>query len=160
MPRPEEEDTHPSSGPRRPARPLVGVSPPPARARQVPTGRKRLRTRLREERGTVTAELALSLPGLILVLLITAVLAAGVSAHLRSADAASAAARAAAVGETPNAVHALVEELAGPDAQLRLGQEGRWAVAEVSSAIAHNVPGLESLEAHATARSLLEEEAP
>lgn len=111
---------------------------------------------LRGERGTVTAELALTLPAVVLVLLLATAVVAASLAQVRCTDAATAAARAAAVGEPQGRVVAIAHELAGPDAQVIVEQDEGWATVTVTRAVHHRVPGLASLRSSATARAPLE----
>src|SRR5690606_25540001 len=78
------------------------------------------------QRGSVTAELALLLPAVVVVLLVCTTLGAAVLGQVRCADAARAAARAAAIGEPASVVQAVARDLAGPDSseERRVGKEG------------------------------------
>lgn len=104
----------------------------------------------------MTAELALLLPAVVVVLLVCLTLGASVLAQVRCADAARAGARAAAIGEPASAVAAVARELAGPDAAITVGEEGTWVEVRVSRQVATDVPGLGGLRATATARAWVE----
>ncbi|NLI18727.1 MAG: pilus assembly protein TadE [Actinomycetales bacterium] len=68
------------------------------------------------QRGTVSAEFALALPAVVLVLLFCLAVLVGGMTQLRAGDAARAGARAAALGAEPGEVRAIVLQLAGPEA--------------------------------------------
>lgn len=72
------------------------------------------------QRGSVTAELALCLPAVLLVLLLVVTLGAASVTQLRCTDAARAGARAAALGHSIEQVHQIVADRAGPDAQVHI----------------------------------------
>ena len=86
------------------------------------------------QQGSVTAELAVTLPAIVLVLVagLTGI-AAGMT-QLRLEEAARAAAREVMRADTP-AAHAAVARLAGPSAHLLLSEEGQWTAVQVSSAL-------------------------
>ncbi|MBD8044538.1 pilus assembly protein [Arthrobacter sp. Sa2BUA2] len=110
-----------------------------------------------EELGAVTAELAVALPAVVVLLagLLTGA-AAGVT-QLRLEEAASAAARqvmrgeAAAAGDT-------VARLAGPRAGLELRTEGEWVTVQVESPL--SAPLLEHLPITLTAQAVALPEQP
>lgn len=78
------------------------------------------------DRGTVTAETALALPAVILVLAaVLAVVAAG-AAQLRASDAARVAARAAAIGEPEETVRSAALHVAGLGASVRVTPDDQW----------------------------------
>ena len=72
------------------------------------------------QRGSVTAELALTLPAVVLVLLLVITLGAASVTQLRCTDAARAGARAAALGHSHAQVHQIVTDRAGADAQVQI----------------------------------------
>lgn len=85
--------------------------------------------------GAVTAEFAVALPA---VLLLLALLLAGASAgvtQLRLEEAARAGARALARGENPAAVHGIVRTLAGTSATASVGADGEWLSVTVADAV-------------------------
>ncbi|GAB2463574.1 hypothetical protein GCM10027063_01080 [Promicromonospora xylanilytica] len=88
------------------------------------------------ERGTVTAELAIGLPVVVLVLVAVLTLAAASTAQMRAMDAARAGARAVAIGEQDAAVSAAVAKVGGPEAELALAHEGRWVRVTVTRPVA------------------------
>lgn len=81
----------------------------------------------RGQRGSATAEFALALPAVVLVLAFCLALLSGGIAQLRAADAARAGARAVAIGATPAEVRAIALRLAGDGA--RVGIEAGELVA-------------------------------
>lgn len=102
----------------------------------------------RGQRGSVTAEFALALPAVVLLLVFCLALLSGGIAQLRAADAARAGARAAAIGATQGEVESIARHLAGGGA--RVGVDvgdlvvvhvtvplpglGRWGVFEARGA--------------------------
>lgn len=92
-------------------------------------------TRHVHERGSVTAELAVGLPAVVIVLVAVLVLAASALTQLRCADAARAGARAAAIGEDTSEVRATATRVAGSGAQVAVGREGEWVTVSVSAAV-------------------------
>ncbi|GAA4699782.1 TadE-like protein [Promicromonospora umidemergens] len=88
------------------------------------------------ERGTVTAELAIGLPVVILVLAAVLTLAAASTAQMRAMDAARAGARAVAIGEQEAAVSAAVLRVGGPEAELALTHDGEWVRVTVTRPVA------------------------
>lgn len=96
----------------------------------VDEGRHRVVDR---ERGSVTAELAVALPAVVVLLVTVLVLAAAATTQLRCADAARAGARSAALGEDPAAVSAVVTRLAGERAEVDVVSDGTWVTVTVRS---------------------------
>lgn len=80
--------------------------------------------------GAVTAELALALPAVVLVLAVLLVTAAASAAQLRAADAARTGARLAALGYSDGQVVAAVGQVGGR-ADVRVRREPPWVVVEV-----------------------------
>lgn len=89
----------------------------------------RLRHRVsagRGDTGAVTAELALALPAVVLVVAVLLVTAAAASAQLRCADGARAGARVAALGQSDAEVAAVVQRVAGSGAVVEVHREPPW----------------------------------
>lgn len=88
------------------------------------------------ERGSVTAELAVGLP--VVILLLAAVLAFGAAstAHLRAMDAARAGARAIAIGESVATASLAVSRVGGDDAAVSFSTSGDWVTARVTKPLA------------------------
>ena len=89
------------------------------------------------DRGAVTAELALALPVVVLVLAALLATAGGLTAKLRCADAARGAARAAALGQSDSEVTGVARGIAGRDSTVRVLREPPW----VEVTVATSVPG-------------------
>lgn len=104
------------------------------------------------ERGSVTAELALLLPAVVVILLVCATLGAAAIGQLRCADAARAAARAAAIGEPAAVVETVARDLAGDDAQVRVDRTGQW----VEVTVTRPLPAAPELQTWGTARAWVE----
>ncbi len=89
------------------------------------------RGRPRRDAGTVTAEIALVLPAVVVALLVAlAVLAGGVT-RLQCTDAARAATRAAALGESRGEV-AAVGRASMPEAGVSISDDGAWVSVSVT----------------------------
>ncbi|UKA53692.1 pilus assembly protein [Arthrobacter sp. FW305-BF8] len=113
-------------------------------------------------RGAVTAEFAVALPAVLLLLaMLLAGSAAGIT-QLRLEDAARAAARALARGEDPAAVDGIVRKLAGPSASAAVVPGGEWMSVTVSDRAAGPVGRMVpwTLTARAEARSEAASSAP
>ena len=113
-------------------------------------------------RGAVTAEFAVTLPGVLLLLaMLLAGSAAGIT-QLRLEDAARAGARALARGEDPAAVDGIVRKLAGPSASSAVVPGGEWTSVTVSDRVAGPVGRMVpwTLTARAEARSETAASAP
>jgi hypothetical protein len=80
----------------------------------------------------VTAELALALPAVVLVLAVLLVTASATSSQLRYADAARAGARVAALGQDDVEVAAVARRVAADDVAVRVQRDGTWVTVEVS----------------------------
>ena len=102
----------------------------------------------------MTAELAVGLPAVVLVLVAVLTVAAAGVAQLRCADGARAGARAAALGSGDAAADA--RRVAGDGAQVAVSTAGGWATVTVSSGIGDVPWGGGPLRASATAVARLE----
>jgi len=103
----------------------------------------------------VTAELALVLPGVVLMLVALLTAASAALTQVRVADAARAGARAAALGESHRDVAGVARELAGDGAAVQVSEVGGYVVVEVS----HDLTGplrAVGLTARSSARALPE----
>ena len=104
----------------------------------------------RRDHGAVTAEFAVALPAIVLVLAAGLTgMAAGIT-QLRLEEAARAAAR-EVMGADPAAAEAAVNRVAGASAQLSMSTEGRWVTVEVSSSLSLPLLDLLPLELSADA---------
>jgi len=100
------------------------------------------------DRGSVTAELAVGLPAVVLVLVVVLTVAAAGMAQLRCADGARAGARAAALGSSEAAADA--RRVAGDGARIAVASSGGWVTVTVSADVA-SLPWGGPLRASATA---------
>ncbi|WP_307843231.1 TadE family type IV pilus minor pilin [Arthrobacter sp. MSA 4-2] len=87
------------------------------------------------ERGSVTAEMAVALPVLVLLLGVLLGAATVGVAQLRLEEAARAGAREIARGETRASVEATVRRLAGPGAGLDVAGDGGWTSVTVATQV-------------------------
>ncbi|WP_402462723.1 TadE family type IV pilus minor pilin [Isoptericola aurantiacus] len=84
----------------------------------------------------MTAELAVGMPVVVLLLVAVLTLVAASSAQLRAADAARAGARQVAVGEDSAAIRAAVVRVGGSDADATVVHEGEWVRVTVTRPVA------------------------
>ncbi|ACQ78885.1 putative TadE-like family protein [Beutenbergia cavernae DSM 12333] len=108
-----------------------------------------------EERGSVTAELAVALPALVVILVAVLLAASAGLTQVRCQDAARAAARAAAIGDDDARVRAVALELGGPSAGVTVARDGEWVVVTVEREVTTGVPSW-SVTVSATARAWIE----
>jgi Flp pilus assembly protein TadG len=88
----------------------------------------------------VTAETAVLLPVVVLLVAVVAGLTAGAATHLRCADAARAAARAVAIGEEDGAAAAVARRVAGDGARVAVGRSEGWVVVTVEATLGPSLP--------------------
>ncbi|MCA5892141.1 pilus assembly protein [Isoptericola sp. NEAU-Y5] len=88
------------------------------------------------ERGSATAELAVGLPVVVLLLVAVLTLTAASTAQMRALDAARAGARALAIGEDDAAVHQAVARVGGDDVELAVRRDGSWVTVTVTRPVA------------------------
>lgn len=98
------------------------------------------------DRGSVTAETAMALPALVVVLTTAVWVLAAVGAKQRCVDAAAGAARAAARGDSPAAVTALGQRLAPSGAVVRVQRRGEQVHVTVATQV-RAFPALDALPA-------------
>ncbi|TRW43174.1 TadE family type IV pilus minor pilin [Georgenia yuyongxinii] len=141
--------------------PAVGglACPPPGGRSQTAARAPRDRGHGRRERGGVTAELAIVLPGIVLLLLALLTAASAALTQVRVADAARAGARAVALGEPPAVIIDMTARLAGEGASVRVASDGPFVVVEVACDLLGPLR-LTDLVARATARAVPEPGAP
>jgi hypothetical protein len=108
------------------------------------------RRREARDRGSVTAELALGLPAVVLALVVVLLVGSVAVAQVRSTDAARAAARAAALGEDTAAVVAIATNLAGDQAEVTVEEAGGWVRVTVSRPLSTGWLGGAALTASAS----------
>lgn len=106
--------------------------------------------------GAVTAELAVALPGLLVLMSAVASLGVAVQAQARCADAAYAAARVAARGETDDAVRAVAVRVAPTGAAVAVGARGDRVEVAVTAPVRLPLPGTPTLTASGRASALRE----
>jgi len=87
------------------------------------------------DRGSVTAELAVGLPAVVLLLVALLTVASAAVAQTRCTDAARAGARAAALGEPDGEVVATARRLAGDGAAVSVSRSEGWVTVTVSDAV-------------------------
>ncbi|MGF6833578.1 Flp pilus assembly protein TadG [Paenarthrobacter sp. TE4293] len=123
---------------------------PPAGGRSTPEQRGALK-----ETGAVTAEFAVALPAVVLLLAFLLAGGAAGMTQLRLEEAARGGARAAARGETGGAVEGTVRRLAGEGTSSSLSNDGEWLTVTASSPVGGALGSLIpwTLTASASARS-------
>jgi hypothetical protein len=110
-------------------------------------------------RGSVTAEFALLLPGLTLLLAVLLSAAAAATAQLKCVDAARSAARLAARHESPSVVLAAARSAGPAGAQARVTSGSGAVVVRVRARVSLPLPGRPALAIGSTAVARLEESA-
>lgn len=103
------------------------------------------------ERGSVTAEVAVVLPALVVLLALLLGTAHVGTVELRLEEAARAGAREAMRGESSGTVQQTVQRLAGPTARVRVATDSGWTTVEVTAQIEGPVVDLMGIELTATA---------
>ncbi|SDB94819.1 TadE-like protein [Sanguibacter gelidistatuariae] len=88
------------------------------------------------ERGAVTAEFAVALPAVVLVLVAVLLIAMAGTTQLRVADAARAGARAAAAGENDGRVAEIVRHIGGEDLTVSVLRADPWVTVQVRAPVA------------------------
>jgi Flp pilus assembly protein TadG len=88
-----------------------------------------------DDGGSVTAEFAVGLVAVVLVLAVVLVTAVGASARLRCQDAARAAARAAALGESDTVMAEAARHVAGSGATVAVVRDAPWVEVRVSTSV-------------------------
>ncbi|MCU1516368.1 MAG: hypothetical protein JWQ75_1089 [Pseudarthrobacter sp.] len=86
-------------------------------------------------RGAVTAEFAVALPAVLLLLALLLAGAAAGATQLRLEEAALAGARSLARGESPAAAHQIVGRLAGASATAAIAVDGEWVSVSVAGTV-------------------------
>jgi len=87
------------------------------------------------DQGSVTAELAVALPAVVVVLLLVLGLGAASVAQVRTVDAARTAARLAAIGDDDGAIRAAAHRVAGAGAVVEVRREPPWVTVSVRSGV-------------------------
>ena len=107
-------------------------------------------------RGSVTVELALALPAVVLLLAAVLTLGSALAGQLRCADAARAGARAAALGEGAAEIAAIAGRIAGDRATVGVSTEGAWVTVTVSGSVVAGADLGGTLRTHASAVARVE----
>jgi hypothetical protein len=111
----------------------------------------------RPERGSVTAELALSLPTAVLALVLVLAVGRVAAAQVQCVDAARAGAREAARGETTGTVTADAGRLAPSGATVAVIRNGSSVGVEVSASVGLPLPGSPRVRVHSRAVGPMEQ---
>lgn len=99
----------------------------------------------------MTAEFAVLLPVVALLVAVVLGLTAAAATQLRCADAARAGARAAALGDDDAAVAAVARRVAGDGVRVAVGRDDGWVVVSVEGAVGPTFPAVGGLVVQATA---------
>ncbi|WP_258062461.1 TadE family type IV pilus minor pilin [Arthrobacter sp. B0490] len=105
----------------------------------------------RSQQGSVTAEVAVVLPALVVLLAVLIGTAHIGTAQLRLEEAARAGAREVMRGETSGSVEQTVQRLAGPDAVTRVVSVSGWTTVEVRARVEGPLVEVMNIELHASA---------
>lgn len=108
------------------------------------------------DRGSVTAEFAVLLPVVVLLLGGVVAVTSTAATHLRCADAARAGARAAALGEPDGEVTAVARRVAGSGAAVAVRRDGGWVEVVVESGVGPSLPLVGGMTVRGTATSRAE----
>lgn len=111
----------------------------------------------RRSQGSVTAELAVALPSVVLVLAVLLTLGQLITAQIRCVDAARAAARMAARGESDARARAAGRTAAPDGAAVALARSGDTVAVEVSIMLRLPLPGGPELPVRASSVALVEQ---
>ncbi len=105
------------------------------------------------DRGTVTAEFAVLLPAVTVLIAVLLVVASCAVAQMRCADAARAGARGAALGEADTVVAELAQRVGGPGIRVSVQRAGEWVHVAVQQDLGPRLPlvGAITISADATA---------
>ncbi|MHA7240155.1 TadE family type IV pilus minor pilin [Arthrobacter sp. TMS1-12-1] len=103
------------------------------------------------QRGSVTAEVAVVLPALVVLLALLLTTAQVGAVQLRLEEAARAGAREAVRGESRASVQQTAQRLAGDSATARVTSAGTWTTIDVRARVEGPLVGLMDLELHASA---------
>ncbi|WP_454050760.1 TadE family type IV pilus minor pilin [Cellulomonas sp. Marseille-Q8402] len=104
----------------------------------------------------MTAEFAVLLPVVALLVGVVVALTAGAATQLRCADAARAGARVAALGEDDTAVSAAARRVAGDGVRVAVGRDDGWVVVTVDGTVGPSLPLVGGLVVHASATARAE----
>jgi hypothetical protein len=96
------------------------------------TTRSARSSRLRDDRGSATAETAIVLPVVVVMVVLVLLTGAGLGSQLRLESAARGAARELARGEDRSVAVAAAERIGGPGTQVSVSGSGEWVQVEVT----------------------------
>lgn len=96
-------------------------------------------SRVRDDRGSATAETAIVLPVVVVMVLVVLVTGMGLATQVRLESAARGAARELARGEEPGAAIAAARRIGGEGTEVRTSVAGPWVQVEVSRTL--HAPG-------------------
>lgn len=105
----------------------------------MPRWTRSLAARLRADRGAATAETAIVMPVIALLVAVLLIAGLGVSAQVRLEHAARSAARELARGEDPAAASAVAERVGGEGTVVQISADGDWVL--VTTARTLQAPG-------------------
>ncbi len=108
------------------------------------------------DRGSVTAELAVALPAVLLVLVLVVMVAGAGLTQARCVDAARVGARVAALGESAQAAAAAARRVAGPAARVTVSGDAQWVTVAVDAAVPLAGWDVGPLRAHGSAVAWVE----
>jgi hypothetical protein len=111
------------------ARPLPAAAP-----RSLPS--RSLQERLRDGRGSTTAETAIVLPVVVVMVLVILVAGVGIGTQVQLESAARTAAREMARGESEDSAIGAAQKVAGEDISVSIGADGDWVHVHVSRPLA------------------------
>lgn len=104
----------------------------------------------------MTAEFAVLLPVVALLVGVVVALAAAAGTQLRCADAARSGARAAALGQADSDVAAVARRVGGEGVRVAVGRDGDWVVVTVSGTVGPALPLVGGLVVHGSATARVE----
>jgi hypothetical protein len=110
----------------------------------------------RSDRGSVTAELAVALPAVVVVIGAVLLVVAASTSQMRCADAARAGARAAAIGETDARVREIASHVAGDGTAVTVARSGPWVTVTTSRPVGRGPLAAVPLRADARATARVE----
>lgn len=108
------------------------------------------------DRGAITAELAVALPAVGIMILVVLLMTTVSITHLRVSDAARAGARSAALGEPDDTIRQIIMAVAGDSAEMQITREPPWVTVSVTRSVGADWLNVSPLRAHGEASARLE----